>query len=290
MLWYPIRGNQGHRTDQLNGIGWVLIHTPGCCVRVRVCVCVCVCLCGESGFSVCVVAWCVHLNVCAPVIEHKYSSLLCFWSVCELPLCIPFSLVCIGMCACVCVYVSNYMCKSPYMSRQWVYSTFVSVYVCNFLLSACVCLLVCVCICAPVCLSQHHESVELATAETSKAGLRASSFWLDRSLCCSWETRQQWEREEKRERTLLLPLPLSSPLSRSLAPSSSPCFFSSSSSLHLCISLSLSLSSPLFFWAVLSCLGAAHPPLYLSTVVAPYFSLLSLFVSAPQRVVAGTGG
>lgn len=38
MLWYPIRGNQRHWTDQLNGIGWVLIHTPGCCERARVCV------------------------------------------------------------------------------------------------------------------------------------------------------------------------------------------------------------------------------------------------------------
>ena len=53
MLWYPIRGNQRHRTDQPNVIRWVLIHTPGCCV--------------------CVPAWQVlweglYLNYCATVV------------------------------------------------------------------------------------------------------------------------------------------------------------------------------------------------------------------------------
>lgn len=107
--------------------------------------------------------------------------------------------------------------------------------------------------CPSVCLSQHYESVELASAETSKAGLRASSFWLDRSLCCSWETRQQ--REEKREQTLLLLLLLSSPLSHSFAPSSSPCFLFISS---LCLCLPRFLLS--FFCCTVLCCPPSPPP------------------------------
>lgn len=68
-----------------------------------------------------------------------------------------------------------------------------------------------------VCLSQHHESVALATAETSRAGLRASSFWRDRRLCCSWGTRQK---ERGREKNPPPPPPIISS-SHSAAPYSS---------------------------------------------------------------------
>lgn len=93
---------------------------------------------------------------------------------------------------------ANYMFKSPYMPYMSECVQYVCVSLGVYLLvkvHACVCSRVCAY--TSVCLSQHHESVELATAETSKAGLRASSFWLDRSLCCSWETRQQ--REKRKE-------------------------------------------------------------------------------------------
>lgn len=86
-----------------------------------------------------------------------------------------------------------------------------------------------------VCLSQHHESVELASAETSEAGLRASSFWLDRSLCCSWETHQQREKrkENKPSSSFFYPCHL---LSHTvLHPPALPASYSSPS----CVSVSL---------------------------------------------------
>lgn len=49
--------------------------------------------------------------------------------------------------------------------------------------------------------SQQHESVQLASSETGGAGLRASTFRLDSSFCCSWKARQQ---RQKPEQTLLL--------------------------------------------------------------------------------------
>lgn len=91
----------------------------------------------------------------------------------------------------------------------------------------CMCLLSCeraYCMSPSVYLSQHHESVLLASANMSKAGLRASPFWLDRSLCCSWETRQQTEKR-KENNLHLLPL-LSSLLSHSFSPSSYSTSFS----------------------------------------------------------------
>lgn len=153
----------------------------------------------------------------------------------------------------------------------------------------CLCWLACVCVCVHmcpfVCLSQHHESVELATAETSKAGLRASSFWLDRSLCCSWETRQQ--REKRKENRPSSSSSLYSCHLLSLAVLRPPALPASSppSSLHcLCVPLPFFPRS----FAVLSC--DALPPLHPSTVASPHSSLLPPLVSAPQRTVAGTGG
>lgn len=135
--------------------------------------------------------------------------------------------------------------------------------------SACFCFLVSVHMRPSVCLSQHHESVELASAETSEAGLRASSFWLDRSLCCSWETRQQ------REKRTNPPPPSSTPVISSLTQ-----FCTLQLSLlriHLlAVSLSPSFSSP---FLLLHCLML---PSLSSTVAAPYFSLLTPLVSAPQ--------
>ena len=149
------------------------------------------------------------------------------------------------------------------------YTSFVSVYLCTFWslckhLSASVCLLVSVHTCPSVCLIQHHESVELATAETSKAGLRAFSFWLVGSLCCSWE------REEKREQTLLLLLLLSSILSHSVVPSSCPCFF------FVFFFSSLHLSLPFFSLSFTVLSYAALPP------SLPLYSICSLFISSPS--------
>lgn len=114
----------------------------------------------------------------------------------------------------------------------------------------------CLCVhtCPSVCLSQHHESVELATAETSKAGLWASSFWLDRSLCFSWETQQHRER-------------------RTNPPSTSST--SVISSVSQCCALQLSLL--LLFTASLSLflLHFFHCPVLCCPPCSPYFSLLS---------------
>lgn len=139
----------------------------------------------------------------------------------------------------------------------------------------CLYLLVCVHTCPSVCLSQHHESVLLATAETSKAGLRASSFWLDGSLCCSWGTRQQRERREKRTNPPPHSSTLSSPLSRSVAPSSTHCFFFFSL-LHLSLPF-FSLS-----FAVLS-YEALSLPLPLNSSCSFFLSSVSLSLCTTAR-------
>lgn len=104
------------------------------------------------------------------------------------------------------------------------------------------------------------------------------------------------EREEKREQTpLLFLLLLSSPLSNCVCTLQLSLLHllrlllllpSCSASSLQCVSVSLHFFSLSF--AVLS--YAALPPLYLSTVAAPRFSLLSPSVSALKRGVAGTGG
>lgn len=121
-----------------------------------------------------------------------------------------------------------------------------------------------------VCLSQHHESVELATAETNRTGLRASLLWLDVSLRCSLETHQkkEWRKENKRP-----PPPPFFDSCHSVCLRAVPCRF-------FCIFLSVGLhcicvsSFPLaFFYCLLL------PTLLPSTVASPYLFLLSLSLS-----------
>lgn len=94
----------------------------------------------------------------------------------------------------------------------------------------CVHCLVCIPPGKDACLSLF-PCMYMATADMSKAGLRASSFWLDSSLCCSWEMQQHREKRGKK---------------RTNHPSSStPIIFSVSQ----CYTLQLSLCFFLFFFS-----------------------------------------
>lgn len=146
-------------------------------------------------FCFCVHTVCVFVFACMVCIFvflsglflcYYFSCLKCilgfswFFSVCFHFLCVKTCMCrsCLSLNLCT-VSLSQYMCVRTCEDA-------------NGCLPVSACL--CVHTCPSVCLSQHHESVELATAETSKAGLRASSFWLDRSLCFFWETQQQREK------------------------------------------------------------------------------------------------
>lgn len=184
------------------------------------------------------------------------------------------------------LYVSNQMCKSSYILYMSECVQYFGVILCVYLLvSACVGLLVCVHMCSSVCLSQHHESVELAAAETSKAGLRASSLWLDGSLSCSWETRQQ--REKRKENKPSSSSSLYSCHLLSLTVLRPPALQASSSSSLRCISLSPFLLS--FFHCPVLCCPPSPLPLNSSCSLFSLFSLPWSLHHSEELLAQGDG-
>lgn len=131
----------------------------------------------------------------------------------------------------------------------------------------------------PVYLSQQHEWVQLAPSETGGAELRASTFRLDSSFCCSWKARRQ---RQKTEQTLLLLWFCHLSLTHSvLHPPALPASFFPSS---------CRVSLPHF---LLSCLSLSHlmlPPTqpFLSAVAAHHFLPLTLSVFALCSRESGT--
>lgn len=135
------------------------------------------------------------------------------------------------------------------------------------------------CTCSSLCIrAKQHESVQLALSETGRAGLRASTFRLDSSFCCSWKARQQ---RQKTEKTLLLCFCHLSHTRIVLHPTALPASFFPSS---------YHVSLPHFLLSFLSpyhlMLRSIQP--FLSAVVAHHFLLLSLSVFALQLGESGT--